>query len=212
MIKVLLVTNDTVLERMLTVTLTINGLTVVPVSLMSEITASLSQEPYNILLLDQEYSDICPVIREKGFDVPILVLGDPVSIKANNVSFIPQPFNFPKLKKAMNEIFRKQRLNTEKELVFGDIRIDVTKSIVFIKDKMVNLGKMELAIFVSLVKKTGKIVSKEKMRKDLEAQGHYFNTAIFHHINELKRKMKEVSAETLHIRSITGEGYQLMLK
>jgi len=94
----------------------------------------------------------------------------------------------------------------------GHLTIDAAKSIVTIKDKMVNLGKMEVAILVSLAKKTGKIVSKEKMRMDLEAQGHFFNTTIFHHIKNLKRKLREVSGETLQIKSITGEGYQLVIE
>jgi two-component system response regulator QseB len=211
MIKVLLATNDNVLERMLIVTLTINGLSVKPVSLMSEITASLSDDHYNILLLDQEFSDVCPTIREKGFQVPILVLGESPTVKVRDINFISKPFDFPKLKKTMNDIFRKHKPPTETVLVFGDIKVDMVKSVVIVKDKIVNLGKMELAIFVSLVKKTGRIVSKERMRKDLESQGYFFNTAIFHHIKELKRKMKDVSVDGLQIKSITGEGYQLMV-
>lgn len=128
------------------------------------------------------------------------------------MSSLAQPFNFPELKTAMNEVFRKQMKPAEKEMVFGDIRIDVSRSIVMIKDKVIKLGKMELAIFISLVKKTGSIVSKEKLRKDLELQGHYFNTAIFHHIKELKTKIKEISAETLTIKGVTGEGYLLQIK
>lgn len=211
MIKVLLVTNDAVLERMLMVTLMINGLTVVPVNFMCEITAALTAEDYNMFILDEEFADMCPIIREKGFDVPMLVLGNPLLKEVKNTSNLAKPFAFPELKKTMNEIFRKNRPTVEKILEFGDIKVDVAKSAVVIKDKIVNLGKMELAIFISLLKKTGKIVSKERMRMDMEKQGHFFNTTIFHHIKELKRKIKEVSAENLHIKSVTGEGYQLVL-
>lgn len=211
MIKVLLVTNDSALERMLIVTLTINGLTVVPVGLMSEVTASLNNDSFNVILVDENFSDICPAIRAKGFQTPILVMGDP-SAKSDDVDYIKKPFEFPELKTTMNEIFRRKRPPMESLMNLGHLTIDAAKSIVTIKDKMVNLGKMEVAILVSLAKKTGKIVSKEKMRMDLEAQGHFFNTTIFHHIKNLKRKLKEVSGETLQIKSVTGEGYQLLIE
>lgn len=211
MIKVLLVTNDSALERMLIVTLTINGLTVVPVGLMSEVTASLNNDSFNAILVDENFSDICPTIREKGFHTPILVMGNP-STKFGDVDYIKKPFEFPELKATMNEMFRRKRPPMESLMNLGHMTIDAAKSIVTIKDKMVNLGKMEVAILVSLAKKTGKIVSKEKMRMDLEAQGHFFNTTIFHHIKNLKRKLKEVSGETLQIRSVTGEGYQLLIE
>lgn len=211
MIKVLLVTNDSVLERMLIVTLTINGLTVVPVGLMSEVTFSLNNDSFNVILVDESFSDICPAIRERGFHTPILVMGNP-SKKFADVDYLKKPFEFPELKMTMNEIFRRKKPPMENLMNLGHLTIDAAKSIVTIKDKMVNLGKMEVAILVSLAKKTGKIVSKEKMRMDLEAQGHFFNTTIFHHIKNLKRKLREVSGETLQIKSITGEGYQLVIE
>jgi DNA-binding response OmpR family regulator len=210
MIKVLLVTNDSVLERMLIVTLTINGLTVVPVGLMSEVTSSLNNDSFNLILVDENFADICPIIRKRGFNVPILVMGDP-SLKFEGIDYINKPFEFPHLKVAMNDIFRRKKPPTDTTFTFGNLTIDATKSLVTIKDRMVNLGKMEMAILVSLAKKTGNIVSKEKMRMDLEAQGHFFNTTIFHHIKNLKRKLRDVAGETLQIRSVTGEGYQLLV-
>lgn len=210
MIKVLLVTNDCALERMLIVTLTINGLTVVPVGLMSEVTASLNNDTYNMVLVDENFADICPAIREKGFNVPILVMGEPPT-KYEEIDYIAKPFEFAVLKLKMNEIFRRKRPPTENFFSFGNLTIDAARSLVTIKDRMVSLGKMEMAILISLAKKTGKIVSKEKMRMDLEAQGHFFNTTIFHHIKNLKRKLKEASGEALQIKSVTGEGYQLLI-
>lgn len=210
MIKVLLVTNDSALERMLIVTLTINGLTVVPVGLMSEVTSALNNDSYNMVLVDENFSDLCPAIREKGFQVPILVMGEP-SLRFEEIDYIKKPFEFTELKTKMNEIFRKKRPPTDHTFSIGNLTIDAAKSLVTIKDRMVSLGKMEMAILISLAKKTGNIVSKERMRMDLEAQGHFFNTTIFHHIKNLKRKLREASGEALQIKSITGEGYQLLI-
>lgn len=210
MIKVLLVTNDCVLERMLMVTLTINGLSVFSVSHLSDATAHLEQHTFNILLLDADFADVTTSIRSKGHDLPILVFSEPPAIRPVDVDYFARPFEFPELKAKMNQIFKRRRTLKEKVIELGDLKIDVTEQLVMIKDKMINLGKMEIAILVSLARKTGKIVSREKMRMDLEAQGHFFNTTIFPHIKNLKRKLKEASNETLQIKLIVGEGYQLM--
>lgn len=211
MIKVLLVTNDCILERMLMVTLTINGLALKSVSHLSDATALLENDYFNALLLDTEFEDIADTIRRKGFDVPILVFGEPPARNTlKNVDYISKPFEFADLKVKMNRIFRTKNPLTDKFIVNGILKIDVASQMVSIKDKMVELGKMELAILVSLAKRTGKIVSKERMRLDLEAQGHFFNQTIYHHIKELKRKLKQVSGEPLRIKNITGEGYQLL--
>ncbi len=211
MIKVLLITNDCVLERMLMVTLTINGLSVFPVSHLSDATALLEQHTFNILLLDNDFSDVTSAIRAKGYHLPILVFSEPPKIsQSGDVDYFAKPFEFPELKIKMNQVFKRRQTLKEKVIELGDLKIYVTEQLVMIKDKIVNLGKMEMAILVSLARKTGKIVSREKMRMDLEAQGHFFNTTIFPHIKNLKRKLKEASNETLEIKLIVGEGYQLM--
>lgn len=211
MIKVLLVTNDCVLERMLMVTLTINGLSVFPVTHLSDATALLEQHTFNILLLDSDFADVTSAIRSKGHHVPILVFSEPPTTQlSDDIEYFAKPFEFPELKTRMNQIFKRRRTLKEKVIELGDLKIDVSEQLVMIKDRIINLGKMEMAILVSLARKTGKIVSREKMRMDLEAQGHFFNTTIFPHIKNLKRKLKEASNETLQIKLIVGEGYQLM--
>jgi DNA-binding response OmpR family regulator len=211
MIKVLLITSNYSLERMLMVTLTINGLSVFSVSHLSDGTALLEKNDFNIILLDSDFGDVSETIRLKGFTVPILVLGE-IRLKTSlfDVDFILKPFEFTQLKVKMNQIFKRPRNLEEKLITSGELKIDVQQQMVMIKDKMVNLGKMELAILVSLARKTGKMVSRERMRLDLEAQGHFFNTTIFPHIKNLKRKLREVAGEKLQIKLIMGEGYQLL--
>ena len=211
MIKVLLVTNDSLLERMLMVTLTINGLGIKSVSHLSDATAMLADDSFNALMLDTEFEDVATTIRGKGFDVPILIFGEPPeTMTIKNVDYLDKPFEFADLKVKMNKLFRARNPWTEKLIELGHLKIDVQSQLVTVKDKIVSLGKMELAILVSLAKRTGKIVSKERLQMDLESQGHFFNTTIFHHIKELKRKLHELPGDALRIRMIAGEGYLLL--
>lgn len=211
MIKVLLATNDSVLERMLQVTLTINGLSVTSVSQLGGIITQLNQDEFNILLLDGSFADAGYVIRGKGFHLPILALTTPPRTSSSkDIEYMMDPFDFPSLKQKMNGMLKKRYTLKEKFIVNGYLKIDLINQFVTIKDEVINLGKVEFAILVALARRAGKIVSKENLSIDLEAQGHFFNTAIFHHIKGLKRKLKDATAEKLNIKFVTGEGFQLM--
>ncbi len=70
-----------------------------------------------------------------------------------------------------------------------------------VKDRIVNLGMMELGILISLARKT--------IRNDLQAQGMFFNTTIHHHIWGLKQKLKSVAGDTFKIKLVLGQGFKL---
>lgn len=211
MIKVLLATNDSILERMLQVTLTINGLSVTSVADLTGISTHLHREEFNILLLDRNFADAGLLVRRDGFKLPILALTKaPKASSTKDVEFLADPFDFPSLKIKMNSMLKRRYSLKEKIIEAGQMKIDVLNQLVTVKNEVMSLGKVEFAILVSLTRKAGNIVSKEKLRSDLEAQGQFFNTAIYHHIKELKRKLKVNTNERFNIKFVTGEGYQLM--
>jgi DNA-binding response OmpR family regulator len=94
----------------------------------------------------------------------------------------------------------------------GLMKIDLQKQLVTVKDKILHLGKVEIAILASLVKTTGQVVCPESMRKELESHGQFFNKTIQHNIRELKRVLKESAGDTFQIKRITGLGYQLLTR
>lgn len=211
MIKVLLATNDSILERMLQVTLTINGLSVTSVADLNGITSQLRTEEYNILLLDRNFSDAGLLVRREGFKLPVLALTKaPKASSVKDIEFLADPFDFPSLKLKMNGMLKRRYSLKERIIESGQLKIDVINQLATIKNEVINLGKVEFAILVSLSRKAGSIVSKEKLRVDLEAQGQFFNTAIYHHIKELMRKLKVATDQGLNIKFVTGQGYQLM--
>ena len=209
---VLLATHDIVLERTLQVALTMNGLSVKTVSCLNEALECLSQSTFNLALLDTDFSELGATLRAQGVDVPLLIFGEASQEQdLKDIHFIAKPFGFSELKKRMNKIFRARSTFKEKLIMYGDLKIDIPNRMVTIKDRIVSLGKIEMAILVSLARKTGNIVSREKMRRDLEAQGHFFSSSIFHHIKELKRKLDHESGDTLKVKRVPGEGYRLMM-
>ncbi len=212
--KVLIASRDIVMERMLNVTLTINGFSVVVTKSLQEARNIMANGKIDIFLLDTQLDpfhnkDLILKMREERIYVPVLFLGDKIK-GLEKCEFLETPFDFPSLKFRMNQMFRKQHSLPEKIIVYGDLYIDVSKKVVTIKEKMLNLGMEELAILISLARKTGRIVGKELMHSDLEAQGFFFNTTIQHHLWGLKKKLHEVAGDTFQIKQVLGEGFRLM--
>lgn len=211
MTKILLITQDQALEKMLVVSLMINGIEVKTVTNLGAVVDVLKAD-YSMLLMDGFFAEAALSLREKGFTLPIIILKDePLKFSGKDIDFISNPFDFPALRTKMNFMLKPRHTLKEKLIDNGLLKIDVTKQLVMVKDKMVSLGKMEFAILVSLARKTGNIVTTEKMRKDLEAQGHFFNQSIFHHIKTLKKNLTDAGHDKMDIKLITGIGYQLLV-
>lgn len=211
MLKVLLATEDTTLERMLSVSFMINGVSVVTVTNLGAVTDKLSVDEYDFLLLDGLFAEACNTIRDKGFDLPILVFRDSFTTECPNTDFLPDANNFQTLRKKMNKMME-TRSSPLSVIENGLLKIDIQKQLVTVKDKMIHLGKVEIAILSSLVRKTGQIVCPEGMRKELENQGQFFNKTIQHNIRELRRVLAESAGDTFQIKRITGLGYQLLTR
>lgn len=211
MCSILVATNDLILERMLSVTLTINGFSVVSTKRLGEALAIIGNGKISMVLIDQEVEQhelnaFLDTLTGQKIDVPVLLIGE----KKEGWENIHHPVEFPLLKIKMNELFRKKKSLSEKFIFYGDMKIDVIKKIVTIKDCFIELGMMELAILISLARKSGKIVARSTIREDLEAQGLFFNRAIQHHISALKKKLKSVEGETFKIKVMVGQGFKLI--
>jgi DNA-binding response OmpR family regulator len=211
MIKILVASNDLLLERMLSVTLTINGFSTVATKNLREALSIIGNGKINMLLIDQDIDSknlraFLDTLRGQNIDVPVLLIGD----EREGWSSVPKPVEFLLLKQKMNELFLKKKSLSEKFIMYGDLKIDVVKRLVTIKDCILHLGMMEMAILISLARKTGQVVGRDMIRADLEAQGLFFNTTIQHHIWGLKQKLHEVAGNTLKVKLVLGQGFKLI--
>lgn len=210
MVKILIASNDLILERMLSVTLTINGFSTVTTKNLREALSIIENGKINMLLIDQEVDKenlraFLDTMRGQNIEVPVLLIGEQYEGWDN----VTCPVEFPELKYKMNKLFKKRKSLSEKFIMYGDLKIDVARRLVTIKDSIVNLGLMEMAILISLARKTGKVVGRETLRRDLAAQGLFFNNALYQHIWALKTKLNSVAGETFKIKSVIGEGFKL---
>ena len=124
--------------------------------------------------------------------------------------FIIKPFKAEEFKKKINYLLGLQF--QDKVLVLGDLKIDLLKQIVTIKEKIIALGKKERDILVMLARKTGQVVSHEKLLMVIGESSKNQAQLLNDHINEIRRKFKETSTNHLKISSFYGGGYRLDLR
>lgn len=208
MTKILIITKEIHLARTLNYSLTFNGFTVECAHTPMNATKILNEVKFNLILLDFNFnsSQGCGFYQELhnlDLGIPVIALGESyeeLSIIENMYhgvdDYIIMPFAMSELKMIVNKQLERTRFR-EKPIVFGELKIDVARSLVTVKDGIVSLGKKELEVLILLAQRAGKIVTTDTlMTRD--------------RMRNLKKKLQTVAGETLQIKSV-GVGYKLIL-
>lgn len=157
-------------------------------------------------------------IRSQGIQTPVLVLSalsaldDRVKgLKVGGDDYLTKPFDLPELLARSDALIRRAKITSEEvnELVLGDLRVDLTHSLVERAGVEIRLQIREFKLLVFLLNNAGQIVTRSML---LEAVwGYSFDpqtNVIDVQISRLRNKIdKPFSYPLLH--TIRGEGYML---
>jgi DNA-binding response OmpR family regulator len=219
MTKVLVVAHDSQISRSLDLTLSFNGFTVQLANKVGEAWNYLKEIHFDIMLIDIALPDgngieFCEFLRESGLHLPVLFMGD-------NLEHLPQragdlglkdyllkPFGIQDLRMRMNRLMDQVSL-PQQVILCGDLKIDLTRHVVTVKNKMISLGKRDLKVLIMLAKKTGGLVPKEKIFLALKDGGQVLDGAVYKQIKHLRKKLQDVAGNALQIIAVHGKGYRL---
>ncbi|MCM2349009.1 MAG: response regulator transcription factor [Bacteriovoracaceae bacterium] len=208
MTKVLIISKDQQLSRILNYSLTFSGFTVESAISHDQAVKFIEEIHFQLILMDfvahkGESVNFCKTLKDNGSRAALVVMGecyDELSILEGMNSamddYILKPFGMSELRMIINKQLERKRL-TNRPLVLGDLKIDVARSLVFVRDKIVNVGKNELEILIILTKKAGKIVTTDKLITE-------------ERMLLLRRKLQKAAGEALQIKSVKGLGYKLI--
>lgn len=208
MTKILVISKELQFSRMLTQTLLFNGFVVEIAATKEAVEKHLSEIHFSLLLVDNSFyaedeQIFYQMIKHSDNRPSVIMMGECYEevVMVNNMyksmdDYILKPFGMSELKMIINRQLERRQLMT-KPIVYGDLRIDVARSLVFIKNNMVNLGRKEMEILIILAKKAGKIACQDKL---LTRQ----------RIEILSRKLRTAAGEALQIKSVSGLGYRLV--
>ncbi len=223
MSKVLLVTNDSSLTKLVDLTLKYNGFSVQSATQSDAAWSLLSQIRFDLIMLDYNLKNESGVafyksLRQLGTSIPVLMLGEGEldefilkDLSPDHYDYLMKPFKFRELKIKINALMKKED-DVNDFISFGEFQVDVKQQLLMVKDRILQLGKLEMRILLLLAKKTGEVVSPQKLKKLMESEGNFYNMTTFYYISRLRNKMKQFAGEVVDIVLIKDQGYQLQFR
>ncbi len=172
----------------------------------------------DINLPDGSGFDIIQKLRkhQKSDGIIILSARDSLDDKIKGLGlgaddYLTKPFYYSELNARIKAIIRRKKFNTNKDILFGNILIDLDQHLVKVSNEPLNFTKKEFAILTHLISNQKRVVTKIALSEYI--WGDYVDGVnsfdfLFSQIKNLKRKLKEAGA-LVEIKNIYGVGYQI---
>ena len=185
----------------------------------STILDQIKQEQPNLILLDINLPKINGAVLlqqiRKESNVPVIMLtsknsevDEVLSMSYGADDYITKPYNPTILLLRIGAVLKRTERKVEK-LLYRDLEVIPEKGILKQFEKEIILTKNEMIIFLCLLQKQGKIVTRDELMTDLWNNDEYINdNALTVNISRLRSKLKEIGfLEAIETRK--GQGYIL---
>jgi len=191
-------------------------------------TLLFEENNYDLIILDimlpvVDGMEVCKRIRKQGPYIPIIMLTSKsseldrvVGLEVGADDYITKPFSFPELLARIKAQFRSiEALSQSQQPHQGDIIraagmvIDLNKRQVLIQNKTIELTAKEFDLLVYFAKHPGQVFTRTQLLDQVwgyqfEGYEHTVNT----HINRLRLKVEENSAQPFYVLTVWGVGYR----
>lgn len=220
---IMVVEDEEALALMLKYNLEKDGYDVVVETRGNKVLGSVEKNQPSVILLDwmlPEMSgvEICKLIRSKPDikNIPIIMLTakgeeeDKIKgLSAGADDYVTKPFSVPELlARVKTQLRRAPEPNTQKELVFEDIRMDLVEKKVFRGDVYIHLGPTEFRLLKMLMETPGKVFSREFLLKNVWGNNIYVESrTVDVHIRRLRRALNDYGPD--YIRTVRATGYAI---
>lgn len=178
-------------------------------------------EPYDVIILDLNLPEmsgfeVLHEIRKFNEEVKILILSarnsvdDKVKGLDNGANdYLTKPFDFVELEARIRSLLRRSFIQKSNILTFDQVKMDISKQIVWVHEAEVPLTKKEFSILQYFMINPNKIISQEELIDHIwDGSVNSFSGAIRVHIASLRKKIKNVLTYDL-IETKVGAGYYL---
>lgn len=220
---IMVVEDEEAIGLMLKYNLEKEGYDVVVESRGSKALAEVEKNRPSVILLDwmlPEMSgvEICKLIRSKPDikNIPVIMLTakgeeeDKVKgLSAGADDYVTKPFSVPELMaRVKTQLRRAPEPQTETELVFEDIKMDLVEKKVFRGENYIHLGPTEFRLLKMLLETPGKVFSREFLLKNVWGNNIYVESrTVDVHIRRLRRSLNEYGPD--YIRTVRATGYAI---
>jgi len=218
--KILIIDDEIQIRRLLEITLSASGYKIFEASTAKDgcvLAASLSPSVIilDLGLPDADGLDVLVKLRE-WYTHPIIILSvrnseeDIVRALDNGANdYLTKPFRTGELLARIRAANRKTEGEQEAVLVFGDLKIDLARHLVLVKDEIVKLTSTEFSLLALLAKNEDRVLTHSFILK--EVWGHHYADQpqylrVF--VAQLRRKIEENPSKPKYLITESGIGYR----
>ncbi len=160
--------------------------------------------------------EVCRRLRQEGSSVPVLVLtaradevDTVVGLDAGADDYVTKPFRLAELLARARALLRRGVVDPLESDENPLLDIDPDGRRVFLRGEEVQLTGKEFELLRVLVSNAGKVVSREKLMRDVWDSAWYGSTKTLDmHISVLRRKLGDDAAHPRYITTIRGLGFR----
>ena len=177
---------------------------------------------YELLILDLGLPDedglsVLRRLRRQGVAAPVIILTarydlqDRISgLDAGGDDYLPKPFALGELEARIRALLRRgSSSGASLTLGFGDLMLDPAARIATVHDQELMLTAREMAVLELLLRRQGRIISKQQIIESLYTWASDINpSSIEVFVSRLRRKLEDAGAG-VGIRMLRGLGYRL---
>jgi two-component system response regulator RegX3 len=174
----------------------------------------------DLMLPGMPGTDVCREIRTIG-PTPIVMVtakdteADKVlGLELGADDYITKPFSMRELIARVRAVLRRggQAVETEERatsVAAGPVVIDTERHEVRVRDNIVDLPPKEFALLEVLVRKVGKLMTREALITQVWGEDYYGDTRTLDvHIKRLRAKIENDPRNPTHLRTVRGLGYR----
>ena len=213
--RLLLVEDDAMLGRGILGGLKREGYSVDWMSAGESALHCLSEEHYQLLILDLSLPDmdgtqVLKCLRQAGNTVPVLILTarDSISDRVGGLDlgaddYLTKPFEYEELMARIRALLRRRSGRADFIIRHGDIVLHSDKSTVFYQGNQIPLSKREYILLLELLANAGRVLTRDQLETSVyEPNQEVASNAIEVHIHHLRKKFYNDL-----IRTVRGVGY-----
>jgi DNA-binding response OmpR family regulator len=168
----------------------------------------------DLMLPDIDGEDLCRKIRKEGISSFILMLtakkqlGNIVEgLNCGADDYLTKPFEFTELLARIRALLRRSSESKENILVCGDIKLNLEKEQVFLRENEIKLTKKEFMIHECLLRNKGQLLSRNQLLEHAwDRNVDIFTNVVDTHIKNLRKKLGKSGSL---IETIYGSGYRM---